>query len=224
MARKSKRWRRQLLRTAAGGFALLCASLVIFRFVPVPLTSLVIIRAVEGHGYDRDWEPLEALGPLAAAVVGREDQRFCDHSGVDWVELKKVALGQRSGGASTITMQTAKNVYLWPSQGGHPVDYLRKLLEVPLAVVLEAGWGKRRILEVYLNVIEYGPGIYGGEAAAQHYYGVAAADLSDAQATALAALLPSPLTRSPSARTGAEIAATRLAGSTMLTCLTDTAK
>jgi len=222
MAVKRKRWRQRISRFAAVAAVALCASTVLYRILPVPLTPLMVIRGLQGHGLEKDWEGLDAMGPLPAAVIGREDQRFCDHGGVDWVELEKVLRGQRSGGASTITMQTAKNVYLWPSLGGHPADYLRKLLEVPIAVGLETAWGKRRVLEVYMNVAEFGPGVYGAEAAARHHYDLRASELSDAQATALAALLPSPLTRSVRAQRPAEIAATRRAAADQLGCVSPT--
>jgi len=219
MAGKRKRWRRTLARTLAGAVVALCGSAILYRVVPVPLTPLMVIRALQGHGLQKDWIPLEAMGPLPAAAVGREDQRFCEHSGVDWIELERVARGQRVGGGSTVTMQTVKNVYLWPSRGGHALDYLRKGLEVPLAVTLDAAWGKRRVLEVYLNVIEFGPGIYGAEAAALHHYGKTAGQLSAAEATALAALLPSPLTRTVRAQRADEVAATKRAAADQLGCL-----
>jgi monofunctional biosynthetic peptidoglycan transglycosylase len=129
-------------------------------------------------------------------VVAAEDNRFCEHWGFDWQALKGEIAAWRAGeaprGASTITMQTAKNLFLWPDR-----SLFRKALEAPLTPQIEVLWPKRRIIEVYLNIVEFGPGIYGAEAAAQSFFGKPAADLSSREAALLAAALPSPRISSP---------------------------
>ncbi len=171
--------------------------LLAYRFVPPPLTPLMLIRLGEGEPLDKQWQPLERIAPvLAEAVVAAEDNRFCEHWGFDWPALKGEFAAWRAGeeprGASTITMQTAKNLFLWPER-----SLLRKALEAPLTPQIELLWPKRRIIEVYLNIVELGPGIYGAEAAAQSYFGKPAADLTSREAALLAASLPSPRTSSP---------------------------
>ena len=163
------------------------------RVLPVPYTPLMAIRLTEGHGLERDWEPLERISPhLAEAVIAAEDNHFCSHHGVDWAAVgeavEEFRSGERLRGASTITMQTAKNVMLWP--GRNPV---RKLLEAYAAVVLDLVWPKHRILEVYLNIAEWAPGVYGAQAAAAHHFGKPAEALSRREAALLAAVLPNPL-------------------------------
>lgn len=166
---------------------------LLYRVMPPPVTPLMVIRLFEGQGLERQWVAWEAISPhLRQAVVASEDNLFCEHSGFDWDSLeaaaKAYAAGERAGGGSTITMQTAKNLFLWPSR-----SIIRKGLEVPLTGLLEIFWPKRRILEVYLNIAEWGPGLYGIEAAAQHYFKRAAKDLSPRQASQLVAVLPNPL-------------------------------
>lgn len=186
------------LGIAAVGFVLLSAAWVLaYRVVPVPVTGLMLIRAVQGHGLDKDWVPVEAVSPhLVHAVIAAEDSKFCRHSGFDWDALRGAldarAAGGRLLGGSTISMQTAKNAFLWPDR-----TYLRKAVEAWFTVLVEAAWPKRRIMEVYLNVAEWGPGVYGAEAAARHWFGRPAADLTARQAALLAAVLPNPLERSP---------------------------
>jgi len=188
------RWLRRLLTLA---LVLLVAgpvgAVAVYRFVPPPVTWLMVQRAVEGRGFDRRWEPLERISPdLVRAVIAGEDARFCDHHGFDFDAIQKAMATNESGGrlrgGSTISQQTAKNVFLWPHR-----DYVRKGLEAWFTVLIEAGWGKRRIMEVYLNSIEWGPGVYGAEAAAQHNFGVPAVRLTSAQAGRLAAIIPKPL-------------------------------
>lgn len=167
--------------------------ILLYRVVPPPVTPLMLIRLVEGQGIAKDWEAWEAISPhLRQAVVASEDNLFCEHSGFDWESLeaaaKAYAAGERAGGGSTISMQTAKNLFLWPSR-----SIVRKGLEVPLTALLEILWPKQRILEVYLNIAEWGPGIYGIEAASRHYFGRSAADLTPRQASQLVAVLPNPL-------------------------------
>ena len=169
------------------------ALIALYRFVPPPGTPLMLIRLAQGQGLERDWVPLERIAPsLASAVIAAEDNLFCRHSGFDWGAIR-LALddweeGGRLRGASTITMQTAKNLFLWPWQ-----DWLRKGAEAYLAAWLELLWPKRRILEVYLNVAEWGPGVYGAEAASRAQFGRSAARLTESQSALLAAVLPSPL-------------------------------
>lgn len=166
----------------------------VYRFAPPPLTTLMLWRAVEGNGIARRWVPLEDMSrALPAAVISAEDARFCEHNGVDWEAVEEV-LGEvfeedsgRPRGASTITMQTVKNLFLWPAR-----SYLRKAIEVPLAYYMDFVWPKRRILEIYLNVVEWAPGVYGAEAAARHHFRRSAARLSSYQASLMAAALPDP--------------------------------
>ena len=165
---------------------------LIYRIVPPPLTPLMVIRLFEGEGLDRDWTPLARIAPeLRAAVIAAEDNLFCEHSGFDWKALRQAFDDYRDGdsmrGASTISMQTAKNVFLWPGR-----TMVRKAIEAWFTTLIELAWPKRRILEVYLNVAEWGPGLYGAEAAAQHHFNKPAADLSRREAALLAAVLPNP--------------------------------
>ncbi|WP_309643903.1 monofunctional biosynthetic peptidoglycan transglycosylase [Phenylobacterium sp.] len=165
----------------------------IYRFVPPPITWLMIQRVVEGKGFDRRWRSLDDISPrLVRAVIAAEDAKFCDHNGFDFEALEKAAANNAKGrkirGGSTISQQTAKNVFLWPDR-----SYVRKGLEAYFTVLIEVIWGKPRIMEVYLNSIEWGPGVYGAEAAARKNFGVGADKLTPAQAARLAAILPSPL-------------------------------
>jgi monofunctional biosynthetic peptidoglycan transglycosylase len=167
---------------------------VIYRFVPPPITFLMVQRMFEGHGLHRQWRPLSQMSPaLPRAVIAAEDQRFCEHRGFDFNAIEKAMKHNerrpnRIRGGSTISQQAAKNVFLWPQR-----SYVRKGLEAYFTVLIETLWGKRRIMEVYLNTVEWGPGVYGAEAAARRNFGVGANHLSPAQAARLAAILPSPL-------------------------------
>ena len=168
---------------------------VAYRFIDPPLTVPMVRDAIEGRHVDRDWVPLGDIAEaVPRAVIGAEDARFCEHNGFDLAAIQaaaaKNAKGKRLRGGSTISQQTAKNAFLWPGR-----SYLRKGLEAWFTVLIEAIWGKPRIMEVYLNIAEMGPGIYGVEAAAQHYFGTHAADLTPAQAARLAAILPQPIKR-----------------------------
>jgi monofunctional glycosyltransferase len=184
-----------LLRGIAGLVLILAVTLLLGRFLPVPST-LMLGRWLIGKQVERQWQPLERISPhLVRAVISSEDQRFCLHRGVDFAALREV-LDDEDGpsrGASTIPMQVAKNVYLWPGR-----SYLRKALEIPLALTLDLAWGKPRVMEIYLNIAEWGDGLFGAEIAAQHYFGKSARDLSAAEAARLAAALPNPLLRSAS--------------------------
>jgi len=160
-----------------------------------PVSTLMLGRWLTGQPVDRRWVPLSAISPrLVASVILSEDGQFCHEHGIDVSALREVignGEGTPSRGASTLTMQVVKNLFLWPGR-----SYLRKALEIPLAVVLDAAWGKRRVLEAYLNVAEWGDGIYGIEAAAQRHFRVGAAQLSLRQAALLATALPNPIRRS----------------------------
>lgn len=179
------------------GLALLAAlalGLVLYRFVPVPST-LMLGRWLTLQPVERQWVPLSQISPnLIRAVIAAEDQRFCSHNGVDWIELNTVLEDEDgpSRGASTLTMQTAKNVFLWPGR-----SYVRKALEIPLAMAIDVVWPKQRVIEVYLNVAEWGEGLFGAEAAAQRYFGKPAARLNAAEAARLAGALPNPILRNP---------------------------
>jgi monofunctional biosynthetic peptidoglycan transglycosylase len=166
----------------------------LYRIVPPPITILMIERLVEGRGLDRRWVPIGRIAPaMVRAVVASEDSRFCEHRGFD-VRAINAALRHnarapgRIRGGSTISQQTAKNVFLWPER-----SWVRKGAEAWFTVLIEAIWGKRRIMEVYLDTVEMGPGLYGVEAASQRYFHEPASALTPAEAGRLAAILPSPL-------------------------------
>ncbi|WP_366656810.1 monofunctional biosynthetic peptidoglycan transglycosylase [Fodinicurvata sp. EGI_FJ10296] len=165
---------------------------VVYKVAPVPLTPLMVIRTLEGEGFDKDWVPMEQISShLMPAILAAEDNLFCQHRGFDWGAFREVLdefrQGERLRGGSTVSMQTAKNVYLWPGR-----SWIRKGLEAAYTPMLELLWGKRRIAEVYMNIVEFGPGVYGAEAAARHHFGVSAADLTSRQAAVLAVVLPNP--------------------------------
>lgn len=171
--------------------------LAVFRFALVPITPLMAIRMVEGEGLKKQWVELKAISPfLIQAVIASEDAKFCRHSGFDWDAVVNAANRYVEGGgvlgASTISMQTAKNMFLWPGR-----DFLRKGLEAYFTIGVELIWSKDRIIEVYLNIIEWGPGVYGAEAAALHYFNKPALNLTRGEAAALAAILPNPRRFSP---------------------------
>ena len=174
-------------------FVLVSLALVIlFRFVPVPYTMTM---AMDTNGATRDWEPLSRIDRnMVSAVIAAEDAKFCTHDGFDMEAIEDAIEERRSGerqrGASTISQQTAKNVFLW--QGG---GFFRKGLEAYFTFLIENLWTKRRIMEVYLNVAETGLGTYGAEAGAQRYFGHSAVRLSPDEASRIAAVLPSPKTR-----------------------------
>ena len=185
----------RLIWACVSGFLILSLFLVmLYRVATPPATPLMLLRLAEGYWMRKSWRPLAEISPaLIRAVIASEDQRFCRHFGFDWKAIEAAWEQYQSGdgellGASTISMQTAKNVFLWPAR-----DWLRKGFEAYFTVLIELGWSKRRIIEVYLNVIEWGPGIYGAEAAAQHYFRKPAAQLGPTEAARLAAILPDPL-------------------------------
>jgi len=194
--------RRRLLRAlkwlAVAALVVPPLLVVAYRFVPVPLTPLMAIRAIgDGADIDRTWVPLTAMSRHAPrAAVAAEDNLFCRHGGFDWGSIEDTiddyVAGRRTRGASTISMQTAKNVFLWPGR-----DFVRKGLEAYLTVLIELAWPKQRILEVYLNVAEWGEGVYGIEAAARAHFGKRAAALTAREAALLAVVLPNPREWSP---------------------------
>jgi len=179
-------------------FILSIGSTIIFRWVPIPVTPLMLKRCIEQKidgkemKLKKDWESLDEIAPhLQLAVVCTEDQNFLLHYGFDFKALKKAMLnnekGKRLRGGSTISQQTAKNVFLWDGR-----NYLRKAFEAYFTLLIEVFWSKERIMEVYLNVVEFGDGVYGAEAASQHYFKKSAAKLSREEAAVLACLLPNP--------------------------------
>jgi monofunctional biosynthetic peptidoglycan transglycosylase len=176
---------------------------VLYKFVPVPYTPLMVIRYFENKSAGKNietkhhWVPIEDISKnLQKAVIASEDGRFFEHYGLDFSAMQKAAVGNFKGkklkGGSTITQQTAKNVFLWQGR-----SYFRKALEAYYTVLIELIWGKERILEVYLNSIEMGDGIYGAEAATQHWYKKECKSLTRMQAAGIAAILPNPRRFSP---------------------------
>ena len=165
---------------------------LIHAVVPPPTTLLMVQQAVAGHGLDYRWRSLNRISPrLVEAVIASEDAQFCSHDGFDFKAIEKAmdsnARGRKVRGGSTISQQTAKNVFLWPGR-----SWIRKGMEAGYTVLIETVWSKRRIMEVYLNVAEWAPGVYGAEAAARHWYGKDADQLTAREAARLAAILPSP--------------------------------
>jgi monofunctional glycosyltransferase len=185
-----------LLRVVLALLLVIALLVVVYRFAPVKLTPLMVLRSIEGEGLERQWVGYDQLSPnLRRAVIASEDARFCLHHGFDWTEIDAALSDYESGahlrGASTITQQTAKNLFLWP--GG----WLRKIVEIYPTVLLELLWPKRRILETYLNIVEWGPGLYGAEAASRDYFGRPARLLTVPEAALMAAVLPNPRRWSP---------------------------
>ena len=175
-------------------------SALIFRFIPVPFTPLMLIRCTqqlsEGHGMKmtKSWTPITKISPnMVLAVIASEDNRFMEHHGFDFEAIEKAMEynqkkhGKKMRGASTISQQTAKNVFLWPGR-----SWLRKGLETYFTVLIEMVWGKERIMEVYLNIIETGEGVYGCEGAAKAFFGKSPARLGMSEAALIATVLPNP--------------------------------
>ncbi len=174
-------------------------SVIVFKWVPVPLTPLMVIRCVEQKSNGKsmilkhDWVSLSEISPkLQLAVVCSEDQNYLKHYGFDWGAIGKAKKANEEGkklrGASTISQQTAKNVFLWPGR-----SYIRKGFEVYFTLLMEVFWSKERIMEVYLNSIEMGNGVYGAEAAAKHWFKKQAIKLNKDESAAIASILPNPL-------------------------------
>lgn len=187
-------WLRRLSMAAAVVVVLPFVLTPLYLFVR-PVSTIMIWDLLTFQGYSRQWVDLDEIAPsMKQAVVMSEDGQFCFHDGVDWAQLRAV-LNRNGGpnrGASTITMQTVKNVFLWPSR-----SYVRKGLEIPLALYADLVWSKRRTLEIYLNIAELGPNIYGVEAAARYYFKKPASKLSRREAALIAAALPNPSIRNP---------------------------
>lgn len=188
---------RRVLRQVFFVFAFLIAIPLalapLYSVVNPPVTTVMLWKELGGAGIEKSWTDIDDISPnLVRAVLSSEDARFCSHHGIDWVELQNALddTGGRRRGASTITMQTVKNLFLWTDR-----DWVRKALEAPLALYAEVVLSKRRIMEIYLNVVEWGSGIYGAAAASEHYFGVPPSELSARQAARLAAILPAPLSR-----------------------------
>ncbi len=184
-------------------FGISVFSTLLFRFVPVPVTPLMLIRCVEQVFEGKPvtlkhkWVPMEKISPnLQKAVISSEDGHFLKHYGFDFSAMKKAMDGNKKGkkikGGSTISQQTAKNVFLWPGR-----SYIRKGFEAYFTVLIELLWSKERILEVYLNSIEMGDGVYGAEAASQYWYHKSAAKLTVNEAAGIAVILPSPRRYNP---------------------------
>ncbi|KWT65783.1 Monofunctional biosynthetic peptidoglycan transglycosylase [Hyphomicrobium sulfonivorans] len=207
-----------------GWFAFVLTLVVLYRFVNPPFSMLMAQQWLTGTSIQKQWVPLEQISPnLQRAVVVSEDSRFCQHWGIDLEEMANAI--RRSGGgyprgASTITMQLAKNLFLLPTK-----SYLRKMVEVPLTVAIELTWPKARILEVYLNVVEWGPGVFGAEAASRTHFKRPASELTARQAAQLAVSLPNPIVRNagrpgPLVRKRAGVIQQRAAGARgVLSCI-----
>ena len=201
MGGRGRGWRRRLRRLAlvlvvAPPLAL-TGALLAYRVVQPPVTTLQLVRLAQGHGFERALVPAAALGPhLPRAVVAAEDNRFCRHAGVDWAafarEWRRWREGERPRGASTITMQLTRNLFLWPER-----SRLRKAVELALAPLVDLILTKERQLVIYLNQVEFAPGVYGAEAGARHWYDTRAAALDAGAAARLVALLPAPLRYRP---------------------------
>jgi monofunctional biosynthetic peptidoglycan transglycosylase len=190
-------WLRRILRLVmrAIGLFLLVSIMwaALYAWLPIPITPLMVIRLVEGYGFKKDWVSYEEISPnLPRAAIAAEDSGFCAHDGFEWEAIENAwnrnQRSKRIRGGSTISNQTAKNAFLWPDR-----TYPRKALEYYFTGLIELMWGKKRILEVYLNLVEFGPGIYGAEAAAQTYFKKPASALTRREAALLASVLPSPL-------------------------------
>ncbi|MFO7824290.1 MAG: monofunctional biosynthetic peptidoglycan transglycosylase [Cyclobacterium sp.] len=200
MKKKAKKVFHWIAYILIGLFLLSIFTVILYRSIPVFFTPLMAVRTFE-QAFDesrdfrlkKDWVTINEVSPhLYLAVIAAEDQKFLEHHGFDWEAIQKAFEGNRTGkslkGGSTISNQTAKNVFLWPQR-----NWIRKGLEAYFTFLIEFFWSKERIMEVYLNVIEMGDGIYGAEAAAQLYFGKSAADLSKREAALIAAVLPNPL-------------------------------
>jgi len=170
---------------------------LIYKYINPPATPLMVMRYISGNGIQKQWKDYESISDnMKLAVVAAEDQKFATHSGFDLESIQDAIEDRLDGdvlrGASTISQQTAKNVFLWPGR-----SWTRKGAEAYFTFLIETIWGKKRILEVYLNVIETGEGVYGVEKASQIYFGKPAKNLSAEQAAIIAAVLPNPVLMSP---------------------------
>jgi monofunctional biosynthetic peptidoglycan transglycosylase len=195
MKRKILRW---IWKAMLWFFGLSILSVIIFKWLPIPFTPLMVTRIIEfkleGKDaiYSHKWVPLEDISPnLQKAVIASEDGNFLKHNGFDFEAIQKAfknnSKGGRIKGGSTISQQTAKNIFLWQGR-----SYIRKGLEAYFTVLIELIWGKERIMEVYLNSIEMGNGVYGAQEAARHWYSKTATNLTPREAAGIAAILPNP--------------------------------
>ena len=209
MAKKATKSKKRGFWRVLGQVVLICFLLsifvtILFRWVNPPVTPLMVIRKVQ-HGYsiEKKWKPIEEISPnMYKAAIASEDNYFLGHRGFDVIAIDQAVKEREHGrkrGASTISQQTAKNVFLWPRS-----SWIRKGFEVYYTFLIETFWSKERIMEVYLNVIEMGPGIYGAEAAAQHYFHCSAKHLSARQAASKGGW---PATATPSSRRNTSVAA-----------------
>jgi len=185
---------RIVLRVAVIAVLIPVVLVPVYAIVPPPVSTLELWQRLTGVSVTRNWVPLDEIAPnLAYAAIMAEDGKFCEHHGVDWDAVFLVIDTDQARGASTIPMQVAKNLFLWPSR-----SYIRKAAEVPLAYYMDFVWSKRRMIEIYLNIVEWAPGVFGAEAAAVYWFNVPASKLTRRQAARLAAILPNPLGRSAS--------------------------
>ena len=192
-----KPWQRWLVYGLGIVIAWPIVMTLVYTVVPPPFSNLMIFRLFTGNGISKDWVGIDNMSPyLPRAVITSEDARFCEHNGVDWVEFQGViddVFDDDEGpvrGASTISMQTAKNLFLWDGR-----SFIRKGLEIPMAYWMDLVLSKRRMIEIYLNIVEWAPGVYGAEAASQFHFRKPAAKLTKREAALLAAVLPNPIKR-----------------------------
>lgn len=179
---------------ATGWLMVVLGLIVLYRTVDPPFSNLMLFNRISGDVVVQKWLPIEQVpAQLIRAIVVSEDGRFCSHRGIDFKEIEDAIERAKDGtprGASTISMQVTKNLFLWPAK-----SYIRKAIELPLTLVIEALWTKRRIFEVYVNIAEWGPGVFGAEAAAGYHFGKSASRVSEREAALLAVALPNPVTR-----------------------------
>jgi monofunctional biosynthetic peptidoglycan transglycosylase len=194
---KPRLWRvvaKWALRVFGGVAALYALLILLFSFVPPPINFYQMGESWRLGGIEKDWVSWEEIAPvMGRSAVAAEDANFCNHWGFDMAAIRQAIEEGSNRGASTISQQVVKNVFLW-----HGRSYLRKAMEAVLTPVVELVWSKQRVLEVYLNVAEFDEGVFGVQAAAQHHFGVDAKDLTALQAARLAAVLPDPKGRSAS--------------------------
>ena len=186
--RKAVRW------AVLGVLGFFAALVLLFSFIAPPINIYQLSESVRLGSIDREWRDWDDIAPvMGRAAVAAEDANFCDHWGFDMAAIRAAINQGGSRGASTISQQVAKNVFLW-----HGRSWIRKAMEAGITPAIELVWSKQRILEVYLNIAEFDEGVFGVQAAAQHYFGVNARDLTALQAARLAAVLPDPKSRSAS--------------------------
>ena len=197
-----RRWgvRRILWRTILGLLAAVVLVTLLYKVIDPPTTPYMFAEGRRQGGVAQDWVPLSQVAPvMARSVVAAEDANFCLHWGLDVTAIRAALAAGGDRGASTISQQVVKNVFLWQGR-----NWTRKAMEAVWTPLAEALWSKRRILEIYLNVAEFGRGIFGVQAAARHYFGVDASDLTPVQAARLAMVLPDPKDRDPTDPTQAQ--------------------